>query len=374
LITGDFLLPLESEKYIRRDSNTGPIIVHDRLDPSRLPPAELASMRRKRSWLRWLVQAVALGLVAVFLTIAVRHALDQLRLSPEVLAWERIRWLPLVLGILLSGGAIFPSGIAWLQTLRDFQTQVAFGQGLYAYFLGHLGKYVPGKTMAILLRVGYLHRLGVPVRPTILSVFIETLTSLISGSILGALFLQTMTAPLWLKACALACIPLAIAMLIPNTFRWLITKISRSRLGSMPEHIAQAIGWKLMVRCTAWSMLGWLMHGSAAWLLLLAIQPDVHLHSVRAWSTCVASSALAALAGFVSLLPGGAGVRELVATWGIATLVPPPVALVSAFVTRLAVIASELVILAALAFWIQVLPEFRRRGESRRENDQDRGI
>lgn len=318
-------------------------------------------MRRRRSWLRWLVQSAALGLVAVFLTLAVRHALDQLRLSPEVLAWDRIRWLPLVLGTLLAGGALFPSAIAWIQTLRDFQLQVPVVQGLYAYFLGHLGKYVPGKTMAIVLRVGYLHHFGVPVRPTILSVFIETLTSVVSGSILGALMLQTMASPRWLQVSALACIPLAIAVLIPYTFRWLITNISRSRLGAMPEHIAHAIGWRLMFRCTAWSTLGWLLHGSAAWMLLLAIQPEEHLLTTHAWTTSVASNALAALAGFVSLLPGGAGVRELVATWGIATLVPMPVALVSAVVTRLAVISVELLVLGGLAFGIQVFPPSSRK-------------
>lgn len=295
-----------------------------------------------------------LVIVAVFLTLAIKHGMDQLRSSPEVLAWDRIRWTPLILGGLLAGAAIFPAGIAWLQTLKDFQCQVPTLHGFYAYFLGHLGKYVPGKAMAIVLRVGYLHHLDVPVRPTILSVFIETLTSLASGSILGAVLLQTMAVPLWLKGCALACIPLAATTLIPNTFRWLIAKISRSRLGAMPEHVAQAIGWKLMLRCAAWSMLGWLLHGTAAWMLLMAIYPDEELSSWKAWSACVSSNSLAAMAGFVSMLPGGAGVRELVATWGITTLVPMPVALTAAVMSRLAVITAELIILGFLALWVWI--------------------
>ena len=330
--------------------------MHDSLDDTKTPVAELASMRRKRSLARWFIQAAVLVLVAVFLTLAIKTAIQQLRASPEVLAWDRVQWLPLVAGWMLTSAALFPAGIAWFQTLRDFQLSVPARHGAYAYFLGHLGKYVPGKAMAILLRVGYLHRLGIPVRPTILSVFIETLTGLASGSILGAILLQTMSAPPWLKACALACIPLAALALIPRPFRWLIERLSRSRLGAMPQHVADAISWKLMLRCGACSTVGWLLHGTAAWMLLMAIDPASDLTNWHAWSTCVSSMALAALAGFASMIPGGAGVRELVATWGIATLVPMPVALASAVVTRLAAISAELIVLGVLALWVHVSP------------------
>jgi uncharacterized membrane protein YbhN (UPF0104 family) len=129
----------------------------------------------------------------------------------------------------------------------------------------------------------------------------------------------------------------------------------------MPEHVAQAIGWKLMLRCASWSMLGWLLHGTAAWMLLMAINSDGDLANARAWSACVASNSLAALAGFVSMLPGGAGVREMVATWGTTTLVPMPVALVSAVVTRLAVIVAELMILGLLALWVWAIPGWRSK-------------
>jgi uncharacterized membrane protein YbhN (UPF0104 family) len=321
-----------------------------------------------------LIQTLAILFVGGFLALAVHHALDQLRLSPDVLTWQKIRWEPLCAGWVLSIAALFPAGIAWWRTLKDFQLDVPFDHGAYAYFLGHLGKYVPGKAMAVLLRVGYLHRIGIPVRPTILSVFIETLTSLASGSILGAILLQTMHVPPWLKGCALACVPLAAAVLIPAPFRWLIALVSRSRLGAMPEHVAEAIDEKLMMRCTAWSTLGWLLHGTAAWLLLMAIYPGPELATVMAWAACVASMSLAALAGFVSMIPGGAGVRELVAMWGVGTLVPMPVALASAVVTRLAVIAAELTVVGVWACRIRVWRSLDKESETTPDSSaQDRG-
>jgi uncharacterized membrane protein YbhN (UPF0104 family) len=331
-------------------------------------------MRRTRSLARWLIQTFAILLVGGFLALAVHHALDQLRLSPEVLTWQKIRWELLCAGWVLSMAALFPAGIAWMRTLKDFQLDVSFDHGVYAYFLGHLGKYVPGKAMAVLLRVGYLHRMGIPVRPTILSVFIETLTSLASGSILGAMLLQTMHVPPWLKGCALGCVPLAVAVIVPAPFRWLIARISRSRLGAMPEHVADAIDGRLMARCAAWSTVGWLLHGTAAWLLLMAIYPAPELATFMAWAACVASMSLAALAGFVSMIPGGAGVRELVATWGVATLVPLPVALASAVVTRLAVIAAELTVVGVWAFRIRAWRPFEKESEITSDSSaQDRG-
>jgi uncharacterized membrane protein YbhN (UPF0104 family) len=89
----------------------------------------------------------------------------------------------------------------------------------------------------------------------------------------------------------------------------------------------------------------------------MAIDPSPELLGWNAWSTCVASMCLAALAGFISMIPGGAGVRELVATWGIATLVSTPVALAAAVVARLAVILAELIILGCAALWVRWHPQ-----------------
>jgi hypothetical protein len=91
----------------------------------------------------------------------------------------------------------------------------------------------------------------------------------------------------------------------------------------------------------------------------VAIDPVDDLMNAHAWSASVSSNALAGLAGFLSMIPGGAGVRELVATWGIATLVPMPVALAAAVITRIAAIAAELTILSLLAFLIHVVPTLR---------------
>jgi uncharacterized membrane protein YbhN (UPF0104 family) len=303
------------------------------------------------------VQWILVGVVTLFLVLAIRSAIDALQASPAALSWRQVRLPWLAMGLACSIAALFPSCIGWMQTLRDFRQTVAWRQGLYAYFLGHMGKYVPGKAMAVLLRVGYLHRHGVLVRPSIVSVFIETLTGLAVGSILGAILVQGMDSPpAWLRWSGLAGIPIALAALVPNTFRWIVAWISRSRIGTMPSFVAQAIRWRLMLRSCAWSLLGWFLSGTASWLLLMAIDPDPALLSWRAWTVCVTSVCLGSLAGFLSMLPGGAGVRELVVMWVMTTIVSQPVALASAVITRLAVIVSELVVLGVAGIMVKSEP------------------
>jgi len=325
------------------------------MDPASPPATPSPERKRNRiliATLRWIVALVVVGC----LVLAIRRAVLELQSSPESLAWSRIRWSWGLAGLFGSLAALLPSWIGWHQVLRDFHKKIPWRHSFFAYFLGHLGKYVPGKAMAVLLRVGYLHRLGALVRPSIVSVFIETLTSIAIGSILGAVLLQSMSPPPWLRWIALLGIPFALAALVPNTFRALVTAVSKSRIGRMPEQVAQAITWRMMLRTSLWSALGWLLHGTAGWILLMAISPDPSAMTWNAWRVCVTSMCLGNLAGFMSMLPGGAGVRELVTMWLMTEIVPEPVALAAAVVTRLAVMLAEGIMLA-IATWICPKPE-----------------
>ena len=53
---------------------------------------------------------------------------------------------------------------------------------------------------------------------------------------------------------------------------------------------------------------------------------------------------LGAVVGFVSMLPGGAGVRELVITWLLSSIVPQPIALFAAIAFRIANLLAEFLV------------------------------
>ena len=305
------------------------------------------------------LRSVILASGLVFFGLAIRRAGLELSRSEIPLDWDSIRWSYLVLSVLSGMAALVPPCVAWQAILRDFGQSIHWANSLYAYFLGHLGKYVPGKAMAVVMRVGELHRHKVLVRPGIVSVFIETLTSIATGAVLGAILVQWMDCPRWLRLSALAGIPFAVAMLVPQAFRWIVGRIAKSRIGQMPAGVVSAIDGRLMSRTVALSTLGWLFQGTSLWLVLqslVKIQPEfaTSLSSLSVWLVCVASMSLGALAGFLSMLPGGALARELASIGVLLSILPQPIALIATVLVRLTSIVAELTMIAG-SKWIQIL-------------------
>ena len=78
------------------------------------------------------------------------------------------------------------------------------------------------------------------------------------------------------------------------------------------------------------------------------------LFQSNGWVVCVASMSLGAVAGFLSMLPGGAFARELASTWILSTLLPQPIALLGTVVSRLTSLASEAIAIGgskAIQLW-----------------------
>ena len=290
-------------------------------------------------------------LVLLFLGLTLRRAYSDLVAHREQLDVAKMAFHWIALSGLVYATGMIPASLAWLQTLRSFQQKVPFLKGMQAYFLGHLGKYIPGKTMVIVLRVGKLREIGVEIKPTIVSVFVETLTSVSTGAILGCILLlyQSPRPPDWMLWNALLCIPFAFVFLLPHTFRGVLGFLAKSRIGRMPKGVNDAFTWHLMLRTCSWMLLGWCLHGTASWLVLIGLQPEGNLWTLQAWTLCTSAISLGAVVGFASMIPGGAFVREIVITWLLSSLVSQPVALAAAVVFRVVGLVSELVLIGCLS-------------------------
>lgn len=324
-----------------------------------------ASLRRTLSFA---LRVLILGIVGFFFWVTLSKAWGQIVASEVSLDWQKVGWALLAFSVPSGMAALMPACIAWQKILDDFGQKIAWKDSFYAYFLGHFGKYVPGKAMAVILRVGALHRHGVAARPAILSVFIETLTGIASGALLGAILVQFVAVPNSLRIAALISIPFAIAALLPHPFRWFVHRVAKSRIGKMPPKIAAAIDGPMMIRTVFASMLGWLLQGTSLWLVMLALRPAV-LNGLspgampsgggemavggamevtgivglfHLWVVCVASMSLGAFVGFISLLPGGAVARELASTWVLSSVVSEPIALLATVIVRITSILAEM--------------------------------
>ena len=93
-------------------------------------------------------------------------------------------WLA-VSGCLYLLGTL-PCGIFWHRTLLALGQPVSLPRALRAYYIGHLGKYVPGKAMVVILRTGLVRGQGVDTALAAACVFFETLTMMAVGAFLSA--------------------------------------------------------------------------------------------------------------------------------------------------------------------------------------------
>ena len=63
-------------------------------------------------------------------------------------------WLGLA-GVLYLLG-LLPAGLFWHRVLLVLGQDARLGETLRAYYIGHLGKYVPGKAMVVVIRAGLI--------------------------------------------------------------------------------------------------------------------------------------------------------------------------------------------------------------------------
>lgn len=254
---------------------------------------------------------------------------------------------------------------------------VSLGRVVAAQLLGHAGKYVPGKAIVVVLRVGALRPTGdVPdgftTRATI-AVFFETLLMMAVGGTFAGVLLWSAPVPLWVKGSAAAMAVAAALPTFPPLMRWVIQQITR-RTGGSDENNAlhlSRIDWPLFASGWFWSLLSWIGIGLSFACLIVAIPSlgdgsatgPISIDASRlTWPLLFSASAAIALGmvlGFASLIPGGAGVRETVTLLALAPAIGQTHALLAVIGARLLFVVVES--LLALASYVALKRTTRKR-------------
>ena len=296
---------------------------------------------------RWLLFAVKLLIVAVvvrFIRQTIAGAWEDLRKHPRHVDWL---WL-VAAGWLYLFGSLF-CGVFWHRILRTLGQRVTLTAALRAFYVGHLGKYVPGKAMVVVLRAGMIRGPGVDASLAVVSVFLETLTMMSVGSLLAAAIVAGWfrDKPLlfWASIGMLAVTGLPT---LPPVFRRLVRLAGFGKIEPATLAKLDAIGYKTIFLGWALNLIGWIVLGISYWAVLKSLgaggeTPLEYLHLY------VASVSLATVAGFVSFVPGGAVVREAVLTEVMVPILHSgTVALLGAVLLRLTWLAAELFMAGAL--------------------------
>ncbi len=306
---------------------------------------------KKQAWKRAFRVALVL-IVFAALGIAIERSVEHWNSQPPEsrlrLADLNYRWLLLAAGLYAIG--LLPAIMVLSRALRAVGSPASLRSVAAAQLVGHLGKYVPGKAMVVVIRAAMLNRGGtaVSIRAATIAITIETLTVISTGAMIALLVLQSWETALWMKqASALMAVAAGVAT-TPPILRFVMAR--RVVGGSLP------FVWTArdMVAAGVWNCLGWLFMGGSMMAVILAMPEQVRKFadpsSLDVYLICLASISLAFAVGFLSLLPGGAGVRELVLSLLLASLVGTSGALIAAILMRMTHLSVEL--LLATAAWL----------------------
>lgn len=269
--------------------------------------------------------------------------------------WSSIRWHYVLAAALLYGLGLVPSGFLLRRALVSLGQRPRVGTVLAAQLMGHIGKYVPGKAMVIVIRAGVLARDGVkPVQAT-MSVFLETFLMMAVGGAVAGIVVLWLPVPTWISVMAGG---IALVASLP-TFPLVLKVVAKRLIKDFSEVADARIGWGLFVAGWAWSSLSWLLIGASFTVLVAAIPgfsvmgADAAPGAVELYLVCTAAMSLAVVIGFASLLPGGAGIRELVVTTVLAVSIGATHAILAAIAARLLFAAVEGVVALCCWLWLR---------------------
>ncbi len=283
---------------------------------------------RARRVLRALFALVVLGFVVAALASQWGEVGDHLdELSP----------LTLLGGFVLVLAGLVCSMLSWRAVLTDLGSALPLRAAARVFYVGQLGKYLPGSVWPVVtqMELGRDHdvpRTRMAAAGLVSMGFGLTGSLLVAGAALPWVAEEGARGYLW----ALAVLPVAAVVLHPPYLTVIVNRGLRLLRKEPLEHALSARG---VLTGVGWATACWLLHGVQVWLLARDLAPD----SGRLFLLSQGGFALAWAVGFlVVIVPGGLGVREGALVVILRDTLGTPAATLLAVVSRLVVTVADL--------------------------------
>ena len=250
---------------------------------------------------------------------------------------------------------------AWyyVRVLAASATPIGRYAGLRAYVFSHLGKYVPGKALVVVMRVGMSVPAGARPATAAFATVYETLVMMAAGGFVAFVGLTSgggAATVLDLPRVGRVPIPLGfvglamgfgfLLLVLPPVFPRL-SSLARMPFPDVGPDALPSMSYRLLFVGLLATLAGWILLGLSQVAILRSMMPAGLPLSL--WPAAIGSVALATVAGFaVPVSPGGLGVREWVLWTSLGTVIDQDLAVVASLVLRLAWVAAEVVAGAAL--------------------------
>ncbi|MCU1351113.1 MAG: hypothetical protein JWM05_322 [Acidimicrobiales bacterium] len=291
-------------------------------------PAETRGSRRRAVGLSSAVGLLLGGAATFFVVHTLVGSWSEVRAALQGASW---RWL--VLGFALAAGGMASVAWGWRSVFRLLGVDVPAGRTIAWYFVGELGKYLPGGVWPVLGRGELARRGGVPRGRAYASVGLSLLVLY-----LAATFVAVGLLPFALSGGGfspwmlfLLALPAGLVVLHHGVLERLLGLARRLTGRELPLEVPS---WRQSVAVVVRYIPSWLMIGGATWAVARSLTPDASFARVMFAAT------LSWLAGFLAVpVPAGAGIREavLVAASGL----PGGIAAATAVGVRLMFVAVD---------------------------------
>ncbi|GAA2742770.1 lysylphosphatidylglycerol synthase transmembrane domain-containing protein [Terrabacter aerolatus] len=239
--------------------------------------------------------------------------------------------------------------IGWKTLLRDLGSDLHLAPASGVYFVGQLGKYLPGSLWSVLVQADIASHLKVPRRRTAVTGLLALGLSLLTGLLVGlpaASFLLSRSSTgfdWWL----LSGIPIVVVLCVPRLLNAIIDRMLRTL---KREPLEQGLSTVAVLRAVATFVLVWLSFGVHTLLLARAVAGDGAPHPDLTTAAMTGYALSVSLGMLTIVLPAGLGAREGLLTLILSTAMPTPAAAAVAIMSRFIVTIVD--VLAALGGWL----------------------
>lgn len=291
-------------------------------------------------------------------------------LNPGTLLLKQLQGVSLS-GIILSGilyiiGIGF-SGWFWADLLNDIKQPISMPFALRCFYIAQLGKYVPGKGLALFLRINSAMRENVSIAAGVTTSIYEVLFTMASGAFLAVVLgLLTHEASSMQISAAIFLMVVTGIPILPGLFPFIAEKLGRRFLPA-GESIVVPGSVRSFFRGVISTIICWFFLGASLMVLWQAMDTSMNNLSFTRLVWCTGCVTLSNVGGFVASTPGGLGVREKILQIMLAESLGHN-AVTTAILLRIIWTLSE-ILTAAGFYWIKPVANDRKNPEDNNQPD-----
>ncbi len=294
-------------------------------------PGPGVARARWRSW-RNLLRVGVLALFAAAIAVVLARRWSEVRPLLHLLSG-----IDVVLALAAVAAAIFAHFLCWRAVLTDLGSPLPVASGMRVFYLGQLGKYLPGSVWPLLAQMELGRGYKVPRRTSGAALVIFMLLVLGTGLLVAALALPLLGSDALRRyGWALSALPVAAVLLCPPVLnRVLATGLRLARRDPMP----QPLSVRGVLGAVGAALVAWVLFGVQVWILARMLG----VHDAGLLARSIGAFAAAWCVGFLIVIaPAGGGVREAALIVLLGTGVGTARATVIAVVSRVLLTIGDL--------------------------------